>query len=80
QVGTSMILYLAKYFSVHKPLYNIVFILFSGEEAGLKGSEYFTTNPIFDIKKIKTLINIDIMGDAQNGITVVNGEVYKKCF
>lgn len=78
--GTSMILYLAKYFSVHKPLYNIVFILFSGEEAGLKGSEYFTTNPIFDIKKIKTLINIDIMGDAQNGITVVNGEVYKNVF
>ncbi len=78
--GTSMLLYLANYFSKHKPIYNLVFIFFSGEEAGLKGSEYFVNNPTFDIKKIKTLINIDIMGDAKNGITVVNGEVYKNIF
>ncbi len=78
--GTSMILYLAKYFSKNKPPCNIVFILFSGEEAGLLGSEYFTSYPAFDIHKIKMLINIDIMGSAENGITVVNGEVYKERF
>lgn len=78
--GTSMVLYLAKYFSTHKPPCNIFFILFSGEEAGLLGSKYFTDHPTFDIRKIKMLINIDIMGSAENGITVVNGEVFKEKF
>lgn len=78
--GTSMILYLAKYFKKHKPDYNTVFILFSGEEAGLLGSQYFTSYPTFDIQKIKMLINIDIMGNAKNGVTVVNGDVYKSQF
>lgn len=78
--GCSMVLYLAKYFSKTKPPCNMVFMLFSGEEAGLIGSEYFTTFPTFDIHKIKMLVNIDIMGSAENGITVVNGEVYKQKF
>ncbi|MBK8327967.1 MAG: M28 family peptidase [Bacteroidetes bacterium] len=78
--GTSMICYLAAYFSKHKPPCNMVFILFSGEEAGLLGSQHFTKQPIFDIFKIKMLINIDIMGNAENGITVVNGEIFKEKF
>ncbi len=78
--GCSMILYLARYYSEHKPPCNMVFILFSGEEAGLIGSDYFTSFPTFDIHKIKMLVNIDIMGDAKNGITVVNGEVFKDKF
>jgi Zn-dependent M28 family amino/carboxypeptidase len=78
--GTSMILYLANYYSKYKPKDNIVFILFSGEEAGLMGSSYFTSHPTFDIQKIKMLVNIDIMGNADKGITVVNGEVYKPQF
>lgn len=78
--GVSMLLYLAEYYSKHKPRYNTAFILFSGEEAGLLGSEYFTGHPMFDLKKIKLLTNIDIMGNAEKGIVVVNGEVYQKQF
>ena len=78
--GVSMILNLSKYFAKNKPNYTTYFILFSGEEAGLIGSNYFTTYPTFDITKIKFLTNIDIMGNAENGITVVNGEVYKTQF
>ncbi|MBK7692035.1 MAG: M28 family peptidase [Bacteroidetes bacterium] len=78
--GSSMILYLARYFSKHKPNRNIIFILFSGEEAGLLGSKYFTSHPTFDIAKIKMLVNIDIMGSAEKGITVVNGETFRKQF
>ena len=50
--GTAMVLYLAEYFTENKPKDNMVFILFSGEEAGLLGSEYFTQNPTFPIEKI----------------------------
>lgn len=78
--GTSLVLYLAEYFSKQKIKHNIAFILFSGEEVGLLGSDYFIKNPLFDLKKIKMVINLDIMGNAENGITVVNGEVHKEKF
>ena len=72
--GVSMVLYLADYYSRHRPDYSIAFLLFSGEEAGLMGSKYFTEHPAFDVKKIRFLINIDIMGNAEKGIVAVNGE------
>lgn len=78
--GVSMVLNLAAYYAKHKPKYTTYFILFSGEEAGLLGSRYFTEHPTFEIKRIKLLTNIDIMGNAENGITVVNGSVYQTYF
>lgn len=78
--GVSMVLNLAKYFRKHKPPYTTYIILFSGEEAGLLGSRYFVENPMFDLKKVKLLLNLDIMGNVENGITVVNGEQHKKYY
>lgn len=79
--GTAMVLQLAEQFMQMKRLRDhVVFILFSGEEAGLLGSEYFTAHPPFDLGRIKMLINIDIMGSAENGITVVNGETFRAAF
>ncbi len=78
--GVSMLLNLAKYFSKHRPKNDMYFIFFSGEEAGLLGSAFFTQHPTFDIRKARLVVNIDIMGDAENGITVVNGEVYKSVY
>jgi aminopeptidase YwaD len=78
--GISMLLNLAKYYKNNPQNVNIVFLLFSGEEAGLKGSEYYVSNPIFPLENIKFLINVDIMGNAEAGITVVNGEKEKKAF
>lgn len=78
--GVSMVMQLAAYYRKHKPPYKTYFIFFSGEEAGLKGSAYFTQNPTFDLDKIKALVNIDIMGNAQQGITVVNGESQRHIF
>ncbi|MBK7762015.1 MAG: M28 family peptidase [Bacteroidetes bacterium] len=78
--GVSMLFYLIDYYTKHQPNCNIVFMLFSGEEAGLMGSDYFTENPLFNIDKIKLLINIDIMGNAEKGIVVVNGETRKQEF
>lgn len=78
--GVSMVLALANYYRKHKPPYDMVFLLFSGEEAGLMGSHYFVDHPLFDLKKIKMLINLDIMGDAKKGIVVVNGEAQRHFF
>lgn len=78
--GTSFILALAKYFKEHPQKYSIAFIAFSGEEAGLLGSSYYVNNPIFPLEKIKFLVNIDLMGDASDGITVVNAVQQKESF
>jgi aminopeptidase YwaD len=75
--GSGFLIGLGKYFSENPSKYNIALIFFSGEEAGLLGSKYFTENPTFPLDKIKLVWNIDLMGDATDGITVVNGNEQK---
>ena len=76
--GTAFMLELAKYFSEHKPEYSMVFIAFAAEEAGLVGSTYFVENPLIDLKKVKFLLNFDIMGAGEDGIQIVNSSVFTK--
>jgi hypothetical protein len=71
--GTSLVLYLAAYFAQHPQKYSVVFMLFSGEEAGLIGSKHYVKNPVFPLDQIRFVVNLDMTGDATNGITVVNG-------
>ncbi len=78
--GVAMLLNLAKYFSEHKPKFNTFFIAFGAEEMGLLGAKYFVKNPVFDMKKIRFLLNFDLAGTGDDGIQVVNGSVYKKAF
>lgn len=78
--GTALMLYLANYFSQHPQPYTTVFIGFSGEEAGLVGSEYYTNHPLFPLERIKMVVNTDMTGDATNGITVVNATEQKEAF
>jgi hypothetical protein len=78
--GTAFVLDLADYYSKNKPEYSIAFMLFFGEEAGLFGSSYYVMNPLFDLSKIKAVINLDMVGTGDDGITIVNGsaEDYKE--
>lgn len=80
--GTAMLLNLAMHYSKpeNTPKYSILFIAFGAEEIGLLGSKYYVENPYFPLEKIKFLINVDIMGTGNDGITVVNGSVHQKEF
>jgi hypothetical protein len=78
--GTAMMLYLAKYYSEHQPPCNLVFMSFAAEEVGILGSKYYVDHPLFPLKDIDFLINLDILGTGEEGITVVNGAVYEKQF
>ena len=70
--GTALVMYLAQYFAEHPQKYSIAFMLFSGEEAGLMGSKHYTKYPLFPLRNIRFLVNLDMTGDATNGITMVN--------
>ncbi len=80
--GTASVLDLARHYSkpVNQPYYSMAFMLFTGEEAGLLGSEYYTSNPLFPLKKIKFVLNLDMVGAGENGLTAVNGTVNEKEF
>lgn len=67
---------------VKQPLdkYNVVFIAFAGEEAGLLGSKFHVEHPVVPMKNIRFLLNLDIMGSGEDGITCVNSTLFKKEF
>ncbi|HEX8515388.1 MAG TPA: M20/M25/M40 family metallo-hydrolase [Bacteroidia bacterium] len=80
--GCAMLLSLARHFAqpANQPKHSVAFIAFAGEEAGLMGSGYYTEHPLFPLKNIRFLLNMDIMGTGEDGITVVNGSVFKTEF
>jgi hypothetical protein len=78
--GVAMLLDLAKYYVANPPNYSIAFIAFAAEEAGLKGSEFYVSNPLFPLKNISFLFNLDLMGNGEDGATIVNGSIHKKEF
>lgn len=78
--GTAMLIALANYFKQNPIDYNILFIAFAGEEIGLLGSKYYVENPIQPLKEISFLLNLDIFGSGEEGVTVVNGTVFEQHF
>ena len=74
--GTAMLLTMAKYFKENPADYNILFVAFAGEEAGLLGSKYFVENTPVKLKKVRFLLNLDIMGSGEEGITAVNATLF----
>lgn len=75
--GVAVMLSLMHYYVARPARYSIAFMAFSGEEAGLLGSGYYVNNPLFPLKQIRMVLNIDIAGDATKGITIVNGQQRK---
>lgn len=70
--GSAAILDIARHYKENHPHYTMVFLLLSGEEAGIRGAFHFTKNPPIDLTKIKFVINLDCFSSGEEGITVVN--------
>ena len=78
--GISLLMNLARYYAANPQPYSIGFICFAGEEAGLVGSEYFTRHPLIALRSIRFLVNTDLAGTGEEGITVVNATEFPKEF
>ena len=61
--GTATLVTLAAHYAKNRPPYDMYFLSFSGEDANLRGSEFFANNPIVPLEQIKYLFNIDMIGD-----------------
>ncbi|MDG2153714.1 MAG: M28 family peptidase [Crocinitomicaceae bacterium] len=79
--GVAMLLQLGEMIK-SRPIkrYHVLLVAFAGEEAGLIGSKHMSENPLCDIAKVRFLLNLDIMGSGEEGITAVNGRVFIKEF
>lgn len=65
--GTTSVLQIAAAFAKarqkgYNPRRTMVFMTVSGEEKGLWGSEYYTTNPLFPLERTSVDLNIDMVG------------------
>lgn len=78
--GIALLLNMARYYAANPPPYSMAFICFAAEEAGLLGSKHFTEHPLIDLSSIRFLINLDMVGTGETGITVVNATLYPKEF
>ena len=59
---------------VDTPRYTLAFLLFSGEEAGLRGSRYAAAHPVLDYSKVRLLVNIDMFCGGDEGLMVFNAK------
>lgn len=65
--GTSTVLDIAQAFAAAKkeglgPRRSVLFLLVSGEEKGLLGSQYYVNNPVFPLENTIVNINVDMVG------------------
>jgi len=80
--GVAILLNLAKYYAAdeNRPDYSMAFLAMGSEELGILGANFYADNPVFPLNQISFLINIDLAGNGEDGITVVNGTVYNRKF
>ena len=72
--GTTTVLELAEAFRLaesagNSPRRTVAFLLVTGEEKGLLGSEYYAENPLFDLDKTVADVNIDMVGRVDEKYT-----------
>lgn len=78
--GMSMLLCLAEEIKQHPLKKNVLFIAFAGEEAGLQGSRWCVTDRPIDFARISMMVNLDLNGTGEEGITVVNSTAQQRFF
>lgn len=61
--GTATIVTLAAHYAKNKPEYDMYFVAFSGEDAYLRGSEWYANNPSAPLQQVRYLINLDMIAD-----------------
>lgn len=78
--GAALLMQLACRIQAQPLPYKAIFIWFAGEEAGLVGSSWYVEKPVFPLTQIRFLLNLDLMGNGEEGITVVNATEFPNEF
>ena len=72
-VGTTTVLSMAEYLAKHPTKRSALFILFTGEEKGLLGSEYYVEHPVLPLKQMVYCFNSDNAGYNDTSVATIIG-------
>ena len=78
--GASALIHVASQLARTPPARTVVFIAFSGEEAGLLGSDYYVKHPIFPLTQTYAMVNLDMVGRLRNDRLLVFGSTTAREF
>lgn len=79
--GVAMLLAMAQHFAANPLPQSVLFVAFGGEETGLNGSRYYVEqDPVFPLYRTKFVLNLDLMGNGDEGITAVGGTDFPAYF
>lgn len=70
--GVALLLSFARYFESNPLPYSLLFVAFSGEEIGLRGSRHFVANPPIRLSTVAFILNFDMVASG-NGVMAVGG-------
>ncbi|MEW4489568.1 M28 family peptidase [Thalassoglobus sp. JC818] len=70
--GTSVLLEVARRLSKHRDelVHRVLFVAFTAEEVGLRGSQYYVREPVVTLNETMTMINLDMVGRLREKVTV----------
>lgn len=72
--GVAGIIEVAEKLAQQKDLKRSVLVMaFGAEEMGLLGSSYFAENPLFELKQLKAMVNIDMIGRLKDDNSLMIG-------
>jgi hypothetical protein len=71
--GASALIHIAAKLALLPPARTVVFIAFSGEEAGSLGSAYYVKHPLFPLAKTYAMVNLDMVGRLRDDRLLVYG-------
>lgn len=73
--GSSVVCELARVIAQAPQKRSVLFMLFTGEEDGLLGSEYFCAHPTIPFGNIVTMLNFDMEGQGNGSVGMSGGEL-----
>jgi hypothetical protein len=71
--GTAAVLELARLLRQRPPARSVVLVLFSGEELGLLGSQYFVEHSPVPMDSVQVMLNFDMVGRLRDDRLIVYG-------
>ena len=74
--GVAAMLQVAAWVAAHPLRRSVVFVAFDGEEEGLKGARYFVAHPLVDLRRVRLMINLDMLSRSDTGTIVASGSSF----
>jgi len=74
--GVAALLQVAAYLAAHPPRHSVLLVAFDAEEQGLKGAAHFVAHSPVDLKRIRLMINLDMVSRSGTATIVASGTAF----